>query len=135
MPRAVRASIVGALVALAGPVSAFAQGPTPPPQPAPAPAPAPQAGALSLSIASNAALHGRPYFLTGDVVRVVGRVTPAVAGQHVRVRISTPKRKPTVVRTKVAKNGTFQVRCRTRRAVKYSVFAVHRATPEQHAFA
>ena len=137
MPRAVRASIVGALVALAGPVSAFAQGPTPPtqPTPAPAPAPAPQAGALSLSIASNAVLHGRPYFLTGDVVRVIGRVKPAVAGQRVRVRISTPKRKPTVVRTKVGKDGTFQVRFRTRRTVKYSVFAVHGATPEQQAFA
>jgi lipoprotein-anchoring transpeptidase ErfK/SrfK len=133
MPRAVRASIVGAVVALTGSVSAFAQAPTPPTQPAPAPAPL--AGALSLSIASNATLHGRSYFLKGDVVRVVGRVKPAVAGQRVRVRISTPKRKPTVVRTKVGKDGTFQVRFRTRRAVKYSVFAVHRATPEQQAFA
>jgi lipoprotein-anchoring transpeptidase ErfK/SrfK len=51
------------------------------------------------------------------------------------VRISTPKRKPTVIRTKVAKGGTFKVRFRTRRAVSYTVYARHNHTPQQHTFA
>jgi lipoprotein-anchoring transpeptidase ErfK/SrfK len=73
--------------------------------------------------------------LTGTTVAIAGRVKPYVAGQVVHVRISTPHRKPTIVRTRIAKGGTFQVRFRTRRGVKYSIYARHDATAEQAVFA
>jgi L,D-transpeptidase catalytic domain len=137
MRRAALGSLLGAAVALTGPVSAFAQSPLPQPQPqpAPAPAPAPAAGSMTLQVSSRTALRGRPYVLTGDVVKVLGKVKPYVAGQHVRVRISTAKRKPTVIRALVRKGGKFQVRFRTRRSVRYKIYARHDATPQQALFA
>jgi L,D-transpeptidase catalytic domain len=127
-------------MALTGSVSAFAQEtqptptPTPTPAPAPAPAPAPQGGTLKLHVESRTALRGRPYVLRGDVVTVTGSVKPYVARQHVRVRISTAKRKPTVVRVLVRKGGKFHVRFRTRRSVRYTVYARHDATRQQALF-
>jgi lipoprotein-anchoring transpeptidase ErfK/SrfK len=90
---------------------------------------------MQLVVKSFVALHNHPYVLTGDTVTVRGRVTPFVAGQVVRVRISTPHRKPTVVRTKIRKGGIFQVRFRARRAVKYTIYARHNGTPQQVLFA
>ena len=99
------------------------------------PLPAPKAGTLTLQVTSPIALHGRPYVLTGDVVTVTGTVKPFVPKQKVRLRISTPKRKPTIVRVLVRKGGVFHVRFRTRRAVTYRIYARHDATPEQAKFA
>src|SRR4051794_5659519 len=139
MRRAALSSVLGAAMALAGSSAAFGQAaapqPTPQPTPAPTPPPAPAPGKLQLVVTSFASLHGRPYVLKGDVVTVAGKVKPFVAGQRIRVRISTPHRKPTVVRTRIAKGGTFQVRFRTRRAVKYTIYARHNPTPEQALFA
>jgi hypothetical protein len=131
MRRAALVPFLGAAVALTGAVPALAQETTP----QPAPVPAPQSGTMRLEIPSNAKVHGRSYFLTGDTVTVIGHVRPFVAGQRVRVRISTPKRKPTVIRTKIAKGGTFKVRFRTRRSVRYTVYARHDATKQQQMFA
>jgi hypothetical protein len=131
MRRAALGSLLGAAMALTGSVSAFADTPQPQPQPQPAP----QAGSMQLEVPSKTALRGRPYVLTGSVVTVFGHVQPYVAGQRVRVRISTPHRKPTVVRTRIAKGGTFKVRFRTRRAVTYKIYARHDGTPEQALFA
>ena len=86
---------------------------------------------MQLEVKSFAALRTRPYVLEGKTVTVIGHVKPYVAGQRVRVRISTPRRKPTVVRTAIRKGGTFKVRFHTRRAVTYTVYARHDATPEQ----
>jgi lipoprotein-anchoring transpeptidase ErfK/SrfK len=110
--------------------------PAPPPAPAPAPPPppAPQPGALKLHVVGGLAAHGRHYFVPGQRVTVVGRVSPAVDGQFVLVRISSPHRKSTFVRTRVRKGG-FTIHFRTRRAVAYSVYARHNATPEQALFA
>jgi hypothetical protein len=83
------------------------------------------------------AVHGRAYVLNGDRVTVIGHVKPYVAGQTIRLRISAPHRKPTVVRTRISKGkgeGTFQVRFRTRRAVKYTVYARHDETVQQLLF-
>jgi lipoprotein-anchoring transpeptidase ErfK/SrfK len=123
MRRAALATSLGAAVALTASVSALAQ------------APVPQPGKLQLEAGSFISLHGRPYVLKGDTVTVVGHVKPSVPGQIVRVRISTPKRKPTVVRTKVKRGGLSKVRFRTRRAGKYTIYARHEATPEQAFFA
>jgi lipoprotein-anchoring transpeptidase ErfK/SrfK len=135
MRRAALALFLGGALALTGSVSAFADGPAPQPQPAPVPAPTPKPGALQLEVPSNAALHGRPYVLKGAVITVIGHVKPFVPGQRVRVRISTPHRKPTIVRTSVRKGGSFKVRFHTRRAVTYTIYARHEATPEQAFFA
>ena len=92
---------------------------------------------LRLDILGGVAAHGRQYVLTGDKVTVVGHVKPYVAGQIARVRVSAPQRKPTVIRAKIRKGrgeGTFQVRFRTRRAVTYTIYARHDATPEQVLF-
>jgi lipoprotein-anchoring transpeptidase ErfK/SrfK len=124
MRRAALGSLLGAAVALTGSVSASAQTPVPP-----------QPGALQLKVESRTQLRGKPYVLRGDVVTVRGLVKPYVPGQHVRVRISTHKRKPTVVRTLIRKGGKFQVRFRTRRSVRYTVFARHDPTPKQALFA
>jgi lipoprotein-anchoring transpeptidase ErfK/SrfK len=78
--------------------------------------------------------HGRQYVLSGGRVTVVGHVSPAVAAQRIRVRISTPHRKPTVVRTRI-RRGTFTVHFHTRRAIRYTIYARHDATPEQALFA
>jgi lipoprotein-anchoring transpeptidase ErfK/SrfK len=137
MRRAALATVLGAATVLASPLPALAAGPqTPPaPQPAPAPAPAPQPGKMSLQVVSKMAVHGRSYVLTGDVATVIGRVAPYVAGQVVRVRISTPGHRPAVARAKIAVGGMFKTRFRTRRAVTYTVYARHDATPEQAVFA
>jgi lipoprotein-anchoring transpeptidase ErfK/SrfK len=139
MRRAGLGSLLGAALALTGSVSAFAQAPTPPttptPAPQPAPPPAPPKGSLTIKVSSRTELRGRPYVLTGDVVTVTGVVKPYVARQHVRVRISTAKRKPTLVRALVRKGGTFKVRFRTRRAVRYTIYARHNRTAQQGLFA
>jgi hypothetical protein len=116
MRRAALATLLGAAVALTGSVPAFAD-------------------TMQLEVKSFASLHGRPYVLKGDTVTVLGHVEPYVPGQQVRVRVSTPKRKPTVVRTRIRKGGVFKVRFHTRRAVKYTIYARHNATPEQTLFA
>jgi L,D-transpeptidase catalytic domain len=134
MQRAALATFLGAAGALTAAVPALAQDPLPQPTPAPAPAPAPKAGRMQLQVASPIALHGRPYVLTGSTVTVVGTVKPYVPGQRVRVRISTPHRKPTIVRTKIHSGGIFKVRFRTRRAVTYKVYARHTATAQQAKF-
>jgi hypothetical protein len=129
MRRAALGLLLGAAVALTGSVSAFADDVAPQPVPAPAP------GKVQLVVSSPVSVHGRPYVLSGKTVTVAGRVKPYVAGQYIRVRISTPHRKPTVVRTKIGKGGAFQVRFRTRRPVTYAIYARHDATPEQALFA
>jgi lipoprotein-anchoring transpeptidase ErfK/SrfK len=90
---------------------------------------------MRLQVLGGLAARGRQYVLTGTAVTVVGQVKPYVAGQTVRVRISTAKRKPTVVHTRIGKGGTFKVRFKTRRAVTYTIYARHEATPEQAVFA
>jgi lipoprotein-anchoring transpeptidase ErfK/SrfK len=90
---------------------------------------------MSLQVQGRLTVHGRPSVLAGDTVTVVGRVKPYVASQVVRVRISTPHRRPSVVRARVGKDGTFKTRFRTRRNTTYTVYARHDATPEQTLFA
>jgi hypothetical protein len=83
-------------------------------------------------------LRGRPYALSGGSVTVVGRVTPYVAGQVVRIEISSSRRRPSVVHAVVRPargEGTFKVVFRARRAVGYAVSVRHDQTAEQTAYA
>jgi lipoprotein-anchoring transpeptidase ErfK/SrfK len=106
--------------------------------PAPAAAPARQPGRVTLDALGGIAAHNRVYVLKGDNVTLVGHVTPYVAGQSVRVRITSPHRKRTLVHAKIRKGnreGTFQVRFRTRRTVVYGIYVRHDRTSEQSLFA
>jgi hypothetical protein len=146
MRRAALATFLSATAASVLAVPAFADdpppappAPVPAPQPAPAPAPkpAPKQGRLVLEVQGTTAVKSRTYVLNGDNVSVIGHVRPYVAGQTVRVRISSPHRKPTVVHTKVSKGkgeGTFKVRFRARRAVAYAIYARHDGTDKQVLF-
>jgi hypothetical protein len=143
MRRTALATLLGAVSALTIAAPAFADdppplpAPTPAPTPAPAPAPTPKQGRLKLDVQAGMATRGRAYVLSGDRVTVVGHVKPYVAGQTVRVRITTPHRKATVIHAKIRKGkgeGRFQVRFRTRRAVTYTVYARHDGTPKQVMF-
>src|SRR4051812_25852090 len=141
MRRAALVTLLGAVMALSAAVPALADGPppvpAPAPQPAPSPAPAPQSGRMRLEVTNGVAAHGRRYVLTGDNVKVAGHVRPYVAGQTVRVRISTPHRKATLIHAKIRKGkgeGIFHVRFRTRRTVTYAIYARHDQTGQQVLF-
>lgn len=77
--------------------------------------------------------------LVGQSVTLVGHITPYVAGQAVRLEISSPHRRPARVHVPVRKGkggeGTFTTTFRTRRAAAYAVTARHDATPQQGLFA
>src|SRR3954465_2914030 len=142
MRRAALATLFGAALALGTPVPALADDPVPTPAPAPQPAPAPAppaapAGKLRLEVLGGLRARGRKYLPTGDQVTGVGNVRPYVARQTIRVRISTAHRKPTVIHTKIRKGageGTFKVRFKTRRPLRYTIYARHDATPQQVLF-
>ena len=92
---------------------------------------------MKLEVVGGVAAHGRQYVLTGDNVTIIGHVKPFVPKQTVRIRITTPHRKPTLIHTLIRKGkgeGTFKVRFRTRRAVTYAVFARHDRTDQQVLF-
>ncbi len=143
MRRTALALSLGAVLALGSAAPALADGvpvpappaPTPaPPAPAPTPAPAPKAGKLELQVVGGIPAHGRTYVLAGDTVTVLGRVTPYVAGQKVRVRITTPHHRPAVARARIGKGGAFRLRFHTRRAVTYAVYVRHDRTAQQRLF-
>lgn len=138
MRRAARATFLGAVGFVGAAVPASAQDPVPAPtQPAPQPAPAPSAGRMKLDVIGGITANGRQYALSGKKLTVVGHVKPYVPGQAVRVRISAPKRKPTLVRVQIRKGrdgGTFKVRFLVRRAVSYGIHARHDATNQQVMF-
>ncbi|MEA2492628.1 MAG: hypothetical protein QOJ29_539 [Thermoleophilaceae bacterium] len=142
MRRAAFATFLGAVLALGSAVPALAQDPIPTPQPTPTPTPAPttpppapKPGRVRLEVSSKAVAHGRSYVLTGDRVTVSGVVKPYVTRQTLRVRITTPHRKPTLVHAKIRKDGHFKIRFRTRRAITYTVYVRHDRTDQQQLFA
>jgi hypothetical protein len=122
---------LSALLAGLAAVPAAAQQPTAPaqpapqqqPQPAPAPAPAPEAK-LTLAGERDQVVLARRAF------RVAGRLTPAVAGQKVVVRLYRGNRKLQARSVAVDAEGRFHVQLTARRAGSVSVRASHRATPE-----
>jgi lipoprotein-anchoring transpeptidase ErfK/SrfK len=135
MRRAALVPFLGAAMALVAPLPALADDAVASQQQVPAPTPAPSPGKLTWRADTPITVHGRPYVLAGDTVTILGRVAPYVPGQKLRVRISAPKRKAARVRVRIGKGGAFRVRFRTRRAVKYTLYARHDGTPQQAFFA
>jgi hypothetical protein len=68
--------------------------------------------------------------LAGTTWRVVGRMEPAVPGQHVVVRLYSRGRKIAAKKARVKADGRFVSRIRLRNAAALTVRVVHRATPE-----
>ena len=143
MRRAALAILIGAAAALSTAVPALADGPPPPgpnpapsptPAPLPAPAPVPTLGRLTLGVTNGLDSHGRHYVLAGDVVTLAGRVSPYVPGQTLRVRISSPHRKPAEVHARIGKGGAVLLRFHVRRATTYTIYARHDATDKQRTF-
>ena len=135
MRRAALSTFLGAAVAVAAASPALADTPgQPQTTPAPAPAPAPKPGRATLTSEGGLLSHGRRYVLAGDAVTMLGRVTPYVPGQILKVRVSAPHRKPALAHARVARGGTFKIRFRARRAVEYTVRISHEPTAQQARF-
>jgi hypothetical protein len=124
-----RLLVVSAALAGLAAAPAAAQQPTTPappgqPQPAPQqPAPAPEAK-LTLAGERDRAVLARRSF------RVAGRLTPAVGGQKVVVRLYRGQRKLQARSVAVGADGRFRTNLTSRRSGTVSVRASHRATPE-----
>jgi hypothetical protein len=150
MRRAALATFLSAVSAstLAAPALAAGPGPAPPGTSPPAPAPAPtqpvpaptpklSPGQVKLEVLGGMSSGSRTYVVSGDIVTIVGHVTPYVARQKVRIRITSPQRRRTLIRAKIRKGnveGRFTVRFRARRAVAYGIYVRHDRTPQQALF-
>jgi hypothetical protein len=119
-----RALAAAAAALLLAPAAAAAQ------EPAPAPAP-PPTPAITLEAAKvHPAGHGL-YVLRRHSYRLRGTMTPvAPVRQQVELRIHRDGKKIRTVRVGVRPDGTFSRRMPTRRSGRFSVRAVHVATPE-----
>ena len=100
--------------------------PPPPPAPpaAPAPAPAPAAATLALGTERDRVV------LAGRSLRVAGRLTPAVKGERVVVRLYAGKRKVAAKDVEVDAAGAYRLRIPVRRTGRLTVRAAHPASPQ-----
>jgi hypothetical protein len=121
MRRGLAAAAAGLLLA---PAVASAQ------DPAPAPAPPPTPAITLEATGVHPAGHGL-YVLRRHSYRLRGTMTPVAATrQQVELRIHRNGRRIRTVRVAVRPDGTFSRRMPTRRKGRFSVRAVHVATPE-----
>ena len=105
------------------PVPPPAPAPAPVPSPEPAPTPAPEAE-LTLATERDRAVLARRDF------SVAGRLTPAVAGETVVVRVSRGGTKLAARSVQVDAEGAYRVRMSVRRAGTVVVRASHAATEQ-----
>jgi len=135
--RSVRLALCAAVTLLI-PVSAATAQPPPPP-PAPTPAPAPAAATMAVAVEAAHKDGKQVIALRGDRVRVVGTLTPFVAGQTATVRLRLGRRTLVKRTVKVASDGgavgTFSTLIRARRTGRVVAEARHAATPAQAAVA
>ena len=131
---------IALLALLAFAPAAGAQVPDPDPDPPEVeaePEPEPAAGKMTLTFRNGLRRKGDVYLTRGQRVRVRGRARPYVPGQRVRVEL---RRKGKTVATrserlrKRGRRGQFIAKFRPRARGRYTVRAVHRATPEQRQF-
>jgi L,D-transpeptidase catalytic domain len=123
-----RALAAAAAALLLVPTAAAAQ--DPPPAPAPEPAP-PQQAALALAPERVHQAGHDLYVLRGHAFRLRGTLAPAVpVRQRVELRIRRPGKKLRTLRVAVRPDGSFSHRIEAYRKGRYSVRAVHPASPE-----
>ena len=116
-------AVLAAGAALVAPAAASAQDPVPA-------APAPPAPQLALQAEKALPVGHDLVVLRKHAYRVSGTMTPAVAGQKVALAIHRNGKLIRTVRTPVRADGTFSRRMPTRRQGRFSVRALHAATPE-----
>jgi lipoprotein-anchoring transpeptidase ErfK/SrfK len=138
MPR-VASIILGLLVpVLLLPAAAGAQTPplptpTPtPPAPTPTPAPAPAPAKLSIKLQRVQQVSHDRVILRGKKVRVVGTLTPFVAGQKVTVGLYRGSHRVRQKTVTVGQGGGFTTLLKAPEG-KLNVRAAHKATPQQAA--
>jgi hypothetical protein len=106
--------------------------------PVPPPPPPVQPGRAAIRVATGLATRRVRYVYRGQLVRVVGRVFPFVAGQVVVVEVVRRGRVVRRLRAPVRQGrrgrGRFSVRFLVRRTGRVRVVAKHAATPRQAAF-
>jgi lipoprotein-anchoring transpeptidase ErfK/SrfK len=128
--------VAGVLSGLfATPAAAQQPTPTPPPAPTPAPtpppAPPPPAGAAKLTVSPDRVLVDgkRKLAVQGTAFRVRGRLSPAVAGEVVVLRLFRGKTKLSSHAVKTDATGKYAAAFPARKAGTLVVRAVHRASP------
>jgi hypothetical protein len=126
--------VAGLLMGIGAATPAMAQiptpTPTPPPAPTPVPAPpAPQTAQLTLSSDKVLRDGKRAMAVQGASFRVRGRLTPAVAGETVVVRLYRGKKKISAKSVQVDARGIYSATFPARRHGTLVVQAVHRASP------
>ena len=123
-------AVAGFLLGIGAAAPAMAQVPTPTPTPPPVPAPpAPQTAKLTLS-SDNVLRDGkRAMAVQGTGFRVRGRLSPAVAGETVVLRLYRGKKKISAKSVKVDARGIYATTFPARRHGTLVVRAVHRASP------
>jgi hypothetical protein len=134
-----RIVLAGLLIGVGAATPAAAQVPTPTPPPPVAtptptptpPPPPPPAKAAKLSLSSDRVLRDgkRAMAVQGASFRVRGRLTPAVAGEVVVLRLYRGKTKITAKSVKVDARGVYSAIFPARKHGTLVVQAVHRASP------
>ena len=125
--------VAGVLLAGLGAAPAGAQTPPPPspPPPAPTPTPVPTPAPASLTLSSDHVLRDgkRALAVQGTTFRVRGRLTPALAGETVVVRLYRGKHKLRARTVPIDAGGLYATTFTARRPGSLVVHAVHRPTP------
>ena len=124
-----RSLFIVTLVSLVAVPAASAQLPTAPaptPQPTPpAPEPELQPANVRVAVASGVRYKKRKFSVTGDRVRVNGRMNRAAAGESVTVELLREGKRRGRVSAKVRDDGRFRAHFRPTAASGYAVRAVH----------
>ncbi|MEA2449804.1 MAG: hypothetical protein QOG63_1736 [Thermoleophilaceae bacterium] len=117
------------VAALALPASAAAQLPTPPgSQPAPPatpPAAQPAKAGIAIVLKGGVKKAGKVFTIRKELVKVIGHINKAAAGETVRVELWKGKRNRAHRNARVNKNGFFKTALRPRSAGGYKIRAVH----------
>ena len=127
-----RAVALAAAVALLAPAAAAAQEPPPPPPPPPPAPPPPPPPMPQIAMVAKKVLRakGEKIVLQRRSFRVLGMMTPVVAGQQVELAVYRNGKRIRTVRAGVLPDGTFTRRIPTRRLGRISVVPSHAATPQ-----
>jgi hypothetical protein len=105
--------------------------PAPPVTPAPAPAPpAPVPVPVPVAATGKLTLKVPADVLTGHRIRVVGKLSPAVAGQHITVSFTRGGKTLRSVKVRAGTGGAFLVGYKVKSPGRVTVRAVHAATPQ-----
>jgi L,D-transpeptidase-like protein len=136
---ALRSLGLAAAVLLASASSAAAQTPTPTPSATatpvvpvptptvtPPPPPAAAKGRLKVKVKGGLKDSGKRYVLSGDKVKVKGRLRPAVTGQRVQIQLSQAGGKRRTRKVSVNRAGRFSLPLRLKGTGSVAIRAIHK---------